>query len=305
MESNRNCHEQTAGKAMASTAQLRELPSKRHAQRIKGQRVTMSLPFSAGQYWVCFELVAEDGSLIIARVAMPRHPDIPVARTQEEQEYAMACEVSTMEFVRPRLPGFPVPLVYAHEGPRSPLAADAGAAYMLIEGFYGNTLQDVVPDVTELSRPSRTLESAPSAPFPMRESPSSADLPADPYIGELHEAGPISSATAYFTAVANTAIERLDSAAKLGAHVFLAIVRETALFGTTDAGGPFPFNHMDLGAQNILVDDDLNFVAIIDWELGHDIYTEGNTAENSTAETLPNKGHPMAQSRQPDSCQHL
>lgn len=28
----------------------------------------------------------------------------------------------------------------------------------------------------------------------------------------------------------------------------------------------FPLNHMDLGTQNILVDDTFNFVAIIDWE---------------------------------------
>jgi len=30
---------------------------------------------------------------------------------------------------------------------------------------------------------------------------------------------------------------------------------------------PFHFNHMDMGIQNILVDDDFNFVAVIDWEL--------------------------------------
>lgn len=49
----------------------------RHAELIKGQKLTMSDPFSAGQYWVCFEMVADDGSLVIARVRLPRHPDTP------------------------------------------------------------------------------------------------------------------------------------------------------------------------------------------------------------------------------------
>ena len=47
----------------------------RHAERIKGQKVVMSEPFSAGQYWICFEMIAEDGSLVIARVRLPRHPE--------------------------------------------------------------------------------------------------------------------------------------------------------------------------------------------------------------------------------------
>lgn len=31
--------------------------------------------------------------------------------------------------------------VFAYEGPRSPLAVDAGASCMLLEGFYGSTLR--------------------------------------------------------------------------------------------------------------------------------------------------------------------
>ncbi|KAK3305214.1 uncharacterized protein B0T15DRAFT_531661 [Chaetomium strumarium] len=38
----------------------------RYAERIKGQKVIMSGPFSADQYWICFEMIAEDESLVIA-----------------------------------------------------------------------------------------------------------------------------------------------------------------------------------------------------------------------------------------------
>jgi hypothetical protein len=59
----------------------------RHAESIMGQKLIMSEPFSAGQYWICFELVAEDGSLVIARVRLPRHPDVLSAVTEEDELY--------------------------------------------------------------------------------------------------------------------------------------------------------------------------------------------------------------------------
>lgn len=121
-----------------------------HAERIKHQKLTMSKPFSAGQYWVCFEMVAEDASLVIARVRLPRHPDTPPT-VDEEEAYATRCEIATMPFVGQRLPNIAVPSVYAYEAPGSSLAAKAGAAYMLLEGFYGNTLRDVEFDICELS----------------------------------------------------------------------------------------------------------------------------------------------------------
>ena len=121
-----------------------------HAERIKGQKLVMSEPFSAGQYWICFEMIAEDNSLVIARVRLPRHPDVPATVREEEEAYGISCEVATMEFVRQRLPAIHVPCLYAYEGPGPRLAADAGAVYMLLEGFYGNTLQDVQFDICSL-----------------------------------------------------------------------------------------------------------------------------------------------------------
>jgi len=114
----------------------------RHTELITAKKVTMSKPFSAGQYWICFEMIAEDGSLIIARVRLPRHPDTPVTVTEEDEQYAIECEIATMEFVRRNAPTVRVPEVYAYEKPGSEFATRAGASYMLLEGFYGNTLQD-------------------------------------------------------------------------------------------------------------------------------------------------------------------
>ena len=121
-----------------------------HAQLIKGQKFRISEQFSAGQFWICFEMIAEDDTLIIARVRLPRHPDLHPTVNEEDQQYSIACEVATMEFVRQKLPSVVLPQVHAYEGPGSQRATDAGAIYMLIEGFYGNTLQDVAPDLCSL-----------------------------------------------------------------------------------------------------------------------------------------------------------
>lgn len=87
--------------------------------------------------------------------------------------------------------------------------------------------------------------------------------------------GPFLNAFEYFTAVGEAALYRarsyeddpdksLSHFRRLGASIFLDIVQSTTLFQGSDAR--FPLNHMDLGTQNIIVDDDLNFLAVIDWE---------------------------------------
>ncbi|KAK4038016.1 hypothetical protein C8A01DRAFT_48310 [Parachaetomium inaequale] len=266
----------------------------RHAESVTGQRLTMSEPFSAGQYWICFELVAEDGSLVIARVRLPRHPDLPSTVTEKDELYSISCEVSTMQFVSRNPPTVTIPRVYAYEGPGSQLAADAGAIYMLLEGFYGNTLQDVAFDICSL--PVATQEhimaqwatvQAELATLTHSQIGTicSASEQGEPVIGKLSSAaaeglsnlGPFSSAVDYFTAIAEAALHKphpstnghsnkdWTSLARLGALVLLDIIQTTQLF-TSSPDAQFPLNHMDLGTQNILVDDAFNFLAVIDWK---------------------------------------
>lgn len=87
--------------------------------------------------------------------------------------------------------------------------------------------------------------------------------------------GPFLNAVDYFAALGEAAFRRSSSCdtnppgdsshfRRLGALVFIDIVQTTTLFQSSQA--QYPLNHMDLGTQNILVDDDFNFLAIIDWE---------------------------------------
>lgn len=119
--------------------------------------------------------------------------------------------------------------------------------------------------------------------YPQIGSISSITKTGEPIIDRLSSAaiealmpqGPFSKATKYFTALGEASLYRAShhesrpSKAslhfhRLGASVFLDIIQATTLF--QEASAQYPLNHMDLGTQNIIVDEDLNFLAVIDWE---------------------------------------
>ncbi|XEV01762.1 hypothetical protein FSHL1_007049 [Fusarium sambucinum] len=270
-----------------------------HAELVTGQKCKLSEPFSAGQYSVCFELVAEDDSLIIARVRLPRHPTVSSNVTEEDEQYQIQCELATMRYVAQKIPQLKVPSIYAYEGPESQRALDVGAPYMLIQGFYGNSLNDLVYGETAqgvrtgfycLSGAEQehiitqwTAVQAMLATLTGPQIGSICDITesGEPVIGRIASAamenifpqGPFQNAAHYFTAAGMGALRRAaeyDDTPRdqpdlysLGAIVFLDIVRHTPLF---KSDGPYPLCHMDMHMGNILVDDDLNFMAIIDWE---------------------------------------
>jgi len=89
------------------------------------------------------------------------------------------------------------------------------------------------------------------------------------------DAGPFYNSVDYFKAVGEARYREACSTAEedgadpfvvLGSFIFRDIVENTDIYKGPHSNGPFHFNHMDLGTQNILVDDEFNFVGIIDWE---------------------------------------
>lgn len=114
-------------------AQINKSVIVKQAELVVNRTFRMSDPFSAGQYWICFELVAEDESLVIARVRLPRHPELLNTMTQDDEEYMMQFEVATMQYINHKLPNLAIPTLYAVAQPGSQLAMDAGAPYMLTQ----------------------------------------------------------------------------------------------------------------------------------------------------------------------------
>lgn len=68
-----------------------------HASTLTGKNFIMSEPFSVGQNWCCLEMVADDETLVIARVQLPSFPEI---QTALNRDYRTTCEVATMSYLR-------------------------------------------------------------------------------------------------------------------------------------------------------------------------------------------------------------
>lgn len=122
----------------------------------------------------------------------------------------------------------------------------------------------------------------------------------EPTLGKLSTApieglphpGPFPDTVSYFGAVAQGRLRNVregsdhggdspDTASEsrwteLGILVFIDIVRNTEIYSPGSFGSSFHFSHMDLGTQNILVDDSFNFLAIIDWEFAQSAPWEVN-----------------------------
>lgn len=120
-----------------------------HASAITDKNLTMSEPFSAGQDWCCFEMVAgdDDETLVIARVQLPALPETQAQAL--DRDYRTKCEVATMPYLG-QTTDLPIPRVYAYKAFNSTKAKQTGAPYMLLEGLYGNSLADVNIDLSEL-----------------------------------------------------------------------------------------------------------------------------------------------------------
>lgn len=100
-------------------------------------------------------------------------------------------------------------------------------------------------------------------------------------------AGPFTTSQQYFAAMGEARytsarddasesdeLDESDRFCVLGAFVFCDIVSRTELFKNREP--PFHLNHMDMGTQNILVDDEFNFLAIIDWEFAQTVPVQVN-----------------------------
>jgi hypothetical protein len=88
----------------------------RHAELITGQSISISEPLAAGQSWACFEPIAADGNLIIARVRLPSHPHSTGATDVQAELYSIMCEVATMTYLRDKVTTGRLPRLYTYAG---------------------------------------------------------------------------------------------------------------------------------------------------------------------------------------------
>ncbi|TAQ85761.1 hypothetical protein B7494_g5908 [Chlorociboria aeruginascens] len=218
---------------------------------------------------------------------LPPHPG---ATGCLEDTLRIKCEVATMRYVRSKT-SISVPEVFANEMEGLDRACLTGTPYMIIEGFRGTTLQDAV-DLFEISNAARqkildqwSLFQAELATLTFRHiSAIGAKLDADskPIIGKIatDEAGsirPFSDATEYLYIIANAKYQRAlngqipeeeaaDRFDVLGPYIFCDFISRVNAFQSL-LPGLFPLSHMNMGAQNLLIDNAFNIIAVVDWEM--------------------------------------
>jgi hypothetical protein len=245
----------------------------------------MSEPFSVGQYWCCLKVMAEDGTLFIARLRLPDHPD---ASSGLDSTYRIECEVATMRYVH-EVVQIPVPKIYAYQRPNSDWAQRVGASYMLMEGIFGNSLWDVNWDLHALSVVNQEKiiaqwtsiqvklaantfpQTGAIVKFSESEGPTIGKIMTD----EAGDIGPFSNTVDCLAAIVKGKYETIcskpadttnDRFHQLGPFVQMDIIRNSSVFKDYQHG-PFPLNHMDMGTQNLPVDEGFNIVSVIDWEM--------------------------------------
>lgn len=89
-------------------------------------------------------------------------------------------------------------------------------------------------------------------------------------IDGLKDPGPFLDSLSYFKEVAKARYTRAcqneeSFGTKLACMTFIDVVDNTAFFTSNPEDG-FSLNHMDMGPQNILVDESFKLLAVIDWE---------------------------------------
>ncbi|KAK3372046.1 hypothetical protein B0H63DRAFT_503437 [Podospora didyma] len=286
-----------------------------HASTVLGSPASMSEPFSAGQFWCCFELVTPDNRFLIARVGLPNYSEGDA--TDAIEAYLIQCEAARMKFLRENVKTVPLPTLYTCEALGSARAINAGAAYMLIEGFHGYSLSNIDHNIYDLPILAQehiftqwTSFQAELAAFTFPQIGSISQFSADtgPIVGaiaaswidRIPTASPFQSRWDYFALKRKRPCTESNRCATLSPLVFRNIVHDTEIFKSSQ--GPFPFNHMDMdmGMQNILIDDDFNFVAVIDWEFAQSAPWEVHryplpipliSSDQETADILYYPGH--------------
>ena len=232
-----------------------------------GHDCTMSDKYAHGMYNVVVEFVFPD-RFCIARISM-------YALTENKQR-AMDSEVQTMKFVAANT-NIPVPQVYTYDTS----AANAfGAPFMLMEGVQG-----WVPDWNGLSKPLRQRIIQQMAALKLelgkvrfdkigclRTDATGASV-IDSFPAGSKLAGPFHTALEYYTHYAESAWHDCfkqdypDENARRKACFLPWLSRTLCPFIPQRAflQHGFPLSHPDFGPHNLLVDDDGNVKAVIDW----------------------------------------
>ncbi|KAJ5177938.1 uncharacterized protein N7500_000637 [Penicillium coprophilum] len=231
--------------------------------------------FTYGTYNLVIALTLSDAIQWVARIMLPQdEEELPEDPINEDIARSLLSEIASMNFVRSTTT-IPVPRVYGHSAAKNAF----GHPYILMEALPGAVLDNrmalSIPTThrrkfaAQLAGYIYELSTLQFSKIGCLSYTKSKDLEITPFHMSSSWIKPLSTSLEYFYLFRKAQTKEIlsehpgeqdwESAAWFLERSLTSMVMEEHLYG------PFPLCHLDLHYNNMLVDEDFNITAVLDW----------------------------------------
>ncbi|CAI7628007.1 unnamed protein product [Penicillium viridicatum] len=225
--------------------------------------------FTSGTYNLVVALTFSDSTQWVARIMLPQDDD------DEYIAKSLLSEIASMDFIRSKTT-IPVPRIFGHNVSNN----DFGFPYLLMEALPGTVLENrwalSIPDshkkkfATQLAHYVYELSTLRFNKIGcLSYSHESAELEVSPFQISGTWIKPLSTSLEYFylfrKGQTREIREEHKGEADWEAAAWFLEKSTTSMVTEEHLYGPFPLCHLDFHYNNMLVDEDFNITAILDW----------------------------------------
>ncbi|OQD64007.1 hypothetical protein PENPOL_c008G03295 [Penicillium polonicum] len=225
--------------------------------------------FTSGTYNLVVALTFSDSTQWVARIMLPQEDE------DEDVAKLLLSEIASMDFVRSKTT-IPVPRIFGHNVSKN----DFGFPYLLMEALPGTVLENrwalSIPDshrkkfATQLAHYVYELSTLRFGKIGcLSYSHESGELEVSPFQISGSWVEPLSTSLEYFylfrKGQTREIREEHKGEAEWEAAAWFLEKSVTSMVTEEHLYGPFPLCHLDFHYNNMLVDEDFNITAILDW----------------------------------------
>jgi hypothetical protein len=240
--------------------------------------------FAFGSFNIVFEIDFGDGQFWIARIPRLSSDNERSKHETTKTDNGMNAEVLAMQYVR-RHTTIPVPEVYGFSSIVDPAV---GCRYILMEALPGKPVDDRLSEIPEEYRANTFAQLADikmqlstltfSKIGSLKSNPGVGEDSEDVYVGPFtstpgclynFQCGPFDSAVEFFHESRRLDYEKALQQSRdasddsLCFFIWLKLLLVSSIVNFNH--GPFRLHHPDIGANNLLLDNDFNITGLIDW----------------------------------------
>ncbi|KAJ5356303.1 hypothetical protein N7517_010912 [Penicillium concentricum] len=231
--------------------------------------------FTYGTYNLVIALTFSDKIQWIARIMLPQDEDDLVSEdpTNEDVTKSLLSEIASMNYIRSKTT-IPIPRVFGHSVTKNAF----GHPYILMEALQGTVLENrmalSIPDTHKRKFAAQFagyIYELGTLQFPKIGSLSyeSNELEITPFQISSSWINPLSSSLEYSYLFRKAETKEIHSehpdVTDWAAAAWFLEKSLTSMVTEEHLYGPFPLCHLDLDYNNILVDEEFNITAVLDW----------------------------------------